>query len=71
MLQASVFNNELLCSAINNILEAIHNEYDNVCVIGIFNYHLLIVQIIIIFQSEAQVVVEIQCWNLVTRKLMM
>ena len=31
-------NGELFCSAINNTLEAVHNEYDNVCVIGYFNF---------------------------------
>ena len=29
-------NGELFCSAINNTLEAVHNEYANVCVIGYF-----------------------------------
>ena len=43
-------NSELFCSAINNALKAVHNEYDNVCVIGDFNFHLLIGQIIIICQ---------------------
>ena len=32
------FNSELFCSAINSTLEAVHNEYDNVCVIGDFNF---------------------------------
>ena len=32
------FNCELFCSAINNTLEAVHNEYDNVWVIGYFNF---------------------------------
>ena len=33
------FNSELYCSAINNTLEAaLNNGYDNVCVIGYFNF---------------------------------
>ena len=31
-------NSELFCFAINNTLEAVHNENDNVCVIGDFNF---------------------------------
>ena len=38
MLQVAAFNSELYCSAINNTLEAVHNEYYNVCIIGNFNF---------------------------------
>ena len=31
------FNSELFCSAINNTLGTVRNEYDSVCVIGDFN----------------------------------
>ena len=38
MLQTSVFDNEFFCTAINNTLQAVHHEYDNVCVFGDFNF---------------------------------
>ena len=31
-------NSELFCTAIKNTLEVVHNEYDNACVIGDFNF---------------------------------
>ena len=32
------FDNEFFCTAMNNILQAVHHEYDNVCVFGDFNF---------------------------------
>ena len=32
------FDNEFFCTAMNNTLQAVHHEYDNVCVSGDFNF---------------------------------
>ena len=32
------FDNEFFCTAVNNTLQAVHHEYDNVCVFGDFNF---------------------------------
>ena len=32
------FDNEFFCTAMNNTLQAVHHEYDNVCVFGDFNF---------------------------------
>ena len=32
------FDNEFFCTAMNNTLQAVHHEYDNMCVFGDFNF---------------------------------